>query len=142
MREQGKLDLLSSETRNVDIETQASGGVDFVFATTKDEWILGLFDASYPQFCPMVLPMAPLFQPSLFLTNCTEDGRRTYKRMVDLEITSLKNQAKTPEDFQLLRALRGYAYMKSNDSVNGYKMDKLTTRKKIIEAPSLEGPKK
>jgi hypothetical protein len=135
MREQGRLDALNSEIRNIDTETQASGGVDFVFASTKDEWILGLFDSSYPQFCPLVLPLSPLFQPTVFLTFITEQQARTYKRMLDRGIARLKNKAESPEDFMLLESLRCYGYMRINDSVQGFKMDKLTTRKRILETP-------
>jgi hypothetical protein len=143
---EGKYNLMGAAAteamRGIDAESQASGDVDFVFQSTKDEWILGLFDPSYPQFCPLVLPLAPLFQATIFLTYCTEHQARTYKRMVDRAITRLKNECKRRQDFMLLESLRGYAYMRINDSVMGFKLDKLTTRKKILEMPTLEGERK
>lgn len=139
---QGRQELIASTVRNIDAETQASGGVDFVFSTTVDEGILGLFDPSYPQYNPKFLPLAPLFQRTPLLSNYTEYQSRTYRRMADRLFCRVKNKGLTKEDFETLESLRIYFYMKINDGVNGYKMDKLTTQKKILSLPGLEEKKK
>jgi hypothetical protein len=139
---QGRNEILSSGVRNIDAETQASGGVDFVFSTTVDEWILGLFDLSYPQYNPKFVPLAPAFQRTPLLSNYTEYQSRTYRRMFDRLACRVKNKGLTKEEFETLESLRLYYYMKINDGVNGYKMDKLTTQKKILSMTGLEERKK
>jgi len=142
MQIQGRQDLQSSIVRNIDAETQASGGVDFVFSTTVDEWILGLFDPTYHQYNPKFLPLAPLFQRTPLLSNYTEYQSRTYRRMADRLFCRVKNKGLTKEEFETIEGLRLFFYMKINDGVNGYKMDKLTTQKKVISMSGLEERKK
>ena len=142
MQIQGRQDLQSSVVRNIDAETQASGGVDFVFSTTVDEWILGLFDPTYHQYNPKFLPLAPLFQRTPLLSNYTEYQSRTYRRMADRLFCRVKNKGLTKEEFETIEGLRLFFYMKINDGVNGYKMDKLTTQKKVISMSGLEERKK
>ena len=139
---QGRQDIMSSGVRNIDAETQASGGVDFVFSTTVDEWILGLFDPTYPQYNPKFLSLAPAFQRTALLSNYTEYQSRTYRRMFDRLACRVKNKGLTKDEFETLESLRLYYYMKINDGVNGYKMDKLTTQKKILSMSGLEEKKK
>jgi hypothetical protein len=142
LRLQGKTEMFSSAVRNIDAETQASGGVDFVFSTTVDEHILGYFDPTYPQYNEKFKCLAPLFQRTPLLSNYTEYQSRTYRRMADVLFTEVKNNDLNPDEFRIVRALRVYFYMKINDGVMGYKMDKLTTQKKIISMGGFEEKKK
>jgi hypothetical protein len=121
---------------------QAAGGIAFDFQVIDDEKVLGLFDPDSALFNPLVLPLLPLFSRMMYLTNCTEIGRAYYIAKVDLDITILKNRASCSEEYMLLDSLKSYAEMRSNDSVGGFKLVKLTERTKNINLKEIPLEKK
>ena len=144
LRMQGDNELLSSALRGFDInaEAQASGEVNFVYATTVDPKIQGYFDPGHPNYNKKFEALAPLFTTTPFLSNYTEQQSRTYRLMANVLFTQVKNNDLTAKEFQILQGLKVWYYMKLNDGVQGYKMDKLTTQKKAIVMSGIEERKK
>jgi hypothetical protein len=134
--------VLRDENVSTNAEMQAAGGIAFDFQVIDDEKVLGLFDPSNPLFNPLVLPLLPMFSRMMYLTNCTELEAATYKLKVDLQITLLKNRATSTEEYMLLDSLLGYAEMRINDSVGGFKLIKLTERTKNINLKEIPAEKK
>jgi len=134
--------LVRDENNSTNAEMQAAGGIAFDFQVIDDEKVLGLFDPANPLFNPLVLPLLPLFSRMIYLTNCTELEAASYKLRVDLQITLLKNRARGAEEYMLLDSLQGYAEMRINDSVGGFKLIKLTERTKNINLKEIPLDKK
>jgi len=142
IREETKSGVLRDENNSTNAEMQAAGGIAFDFQVIDDEKVLGLFDPNNPLFNPLVLPLLPLFSRMMYLTNCTELEAAAYKLKVDLQITLLKNRARGNEEYMLLDSLQGYAEMRINDSVCGFKLVKLTERTKNINLKEIPLGKK
>ena len=142
IHEETKSGLMRDENNSTNAEMQAAGGIAFDFQVIDDEKVLGLFDPNNPLFNPLVLPLLPLFSRMMYLTNCTELEAAAYKLKVDLQITLLKNRARGNEEYMLLDSLQGYAEMRINDSVGGFKLIKLTERTKNINLKEIPMEKK
>ena len=141
-REESKGAILRDENNSTNAEMQAAGGIAFDFQVIDDEKVLGLFDPNNALFNPLVLPLLPLFSRMMYLTNCTELEAAAYKLRVDLQITLLKNRATGAEEYMLLDSLLGYAEMRINDSIQGFKLIKLTERTKNINFKEISNEKK
>ncbi len=141
-REETRGALIRDENVSTNAEMQAAGGIAFDFQVIDDEKVLGLFDPNNPLFNPLVLPLLPLFSRMMYLTNCTELEAASYKLRVDLQITLLKNRANGAEEYMLLDSLLGYAEMRINDSIQGFKLIKLTERTKNINLKEIPAQEK
>lgn len=142
IHEEARSGVMRDENNSTNAEMQAAGGIAFDFQVIDDEKVLGLFDPNNPLFNPLVLPLLPLFSRMMYLTNCTELEAAAYKLKVDLQITLLKNRARGNEEYMLLDSLQGYAEMRINDSVGGFKLVKLTERTKNINLKEIPFEKK
>ena len=131
-RAETKGGLIRDENVSTNAEMQAAGGIAFDFQVIDDEKVLGLFDPSNPLFHPLVLPLLPFFSRMMYLTNCTELEAAGYKLALDVQITLLKNRASSTEEYMLLDSLQIYGEMRINDSIQGFKLVKLTDRTKNI----------
>jgi len=103
------------------------GGVAFEYRVSEDENMLSLFRET-----PWLDPLYPLFSRLNFLSNCSQKEARLYKMKVKRAITRLKYQRKTREDKTLLTSLETFFEMRINDSVRGWKVDKLTTQRRYL----------
>ena len=138
---QNRAELLNSENNSTNAEMQAAGGIAFDFQVIDDEKVLGLFDPNNDLYCEYVTPLLPLFSRMMYLTNCTLIEAAAYKLRVDIAITQLKNLILSDiEDigertkvYMLLDNLLGYAEMRINDSIGGFKLIQLTERTKNIK---------
>jgi len=141
-RAESRAAIIRDENNSTNAEMQAAGGIAFDFQVIDDEKVLGLFDPNNPLFIPLVLPLLPLFSRMMFLTSCTELEAASYKLRVDLQITLLKNRAHGAEEYMLLDSLLGYAEMRINDSIQGFKLIKLTERTKNINLKEIPQEKR
>ncbi len=141
-RHQIRGNIVEDESNSTNAEMQAAGGIAFDFQVIDDEKVLGLFDPNNPLFHPLLLPLLPMVSRMMFLTNCTELEAGTYKNAVSLQIALLKKKAVCIEDYMLLNSLKCYLYMRINDSVQGFKLIKLTERTKNINIKDIQPEKK
>lgn len=122
-------DVLVSETLN------PQGMVDtiaFDFQVIDDEKILGLFDPRSPFYLPWLDELLPLFSRLLFLSNCAPSEATNFLMDVDLAITRLKYRRKEDDEKRLLNNLRTWFAIRINDSINGWKLNTLTERRRRI----------
>jgi len=112
------------------IEDLAStpAGVAFEYRVSEDENMLSLFKEN-----PWLDSLYPLFSRLNFLSNCSERSARLYMMKVRRIITRLSYRRKSVEDKDLLDSLETFFNMRINDSVHGWKVDKLTTQRRYLE---------
>lgn len=142
IRAETKGGIIRDENVSTNAEMQAAGGIAFDFQVIDDEKVLGLFDPNSPLFHPLVLPLLPLFSRMMYLTNCTELEAAGYKLALDVQITLLKNRASSEEEYMLLDSLQVYGEMRINDSIQGFKLVKLTDRTKNINLKEVASEQK
>lgn len=136
-----KAEILNSENNSTNAEMQAAGGIAFDFQVIDDEKFLGLFDPKNDLYCEHLAPLLPLFSRMNYLTNCTLIDAAAYKLKVDIAVTQLKNQIEFSIEcivernkvYMLLDSMLGYAEMRINDSIGGFKLIQLTERTKNIK---------
>lgn len=127
--EEIRKDVVVSETLNPQgmIDTIA-----FDFQVIDDEKILGLFDPTSPFYVEWLDELIPLFSRLNFLSNCSENEAKRFKMEVDIAITRLKYRRRDIGEKMLLNNLKTFFFMRINDSVNGWKLNTLTERRRTI----------
>jgi hypothetical protein len=144
--------LVEDENRSIDNEMNAGGGVDFAYLLSQDELISDMFDPSKPATYKAFLdPLKPLASRLNFLTKYDERGLFGYQMDVDVAIAQRKNAIMYDEngdlnsnlasDYETLENLRCHLHTRAYDSVMGFKVEALTTRRKIVDVTD-HGPAK
>lgn len=143
-RAQRNAQIVEEENRSIDNEMNAGGGVDFAYLLSQDELISDMFDPSKPAtYKPFLAPLKPLVSRLNFLTKFDERGLFAYQMDVDIAITQRKNSIMyddngelnphLAEDYETLENLRCHLHTRAYDSVMGFKVEALTTRRKIVD---------
>jgi|SRR5208282_68342 len=150
-KSQRNAQIVEDENRSIDNEMNAGGGVDFAYLLSQDELMSDMLDESKAAYQPMLKPLKPFFSRLMFLTKIDERGLFDFKIAVDIAITQRKNDVlydengeyneHCSEDYQLLEAVRTYLQTRIYDSVMGFKVEALTTRRKIVDVTD-RGPAK
>lgn len=133
-------EIVADENRSIDNEMNAGGGVDFAYLLSQDEMISDMFDPTKDTYKPFLEPLKPLVSRLNFLTKFDERGLFDYQIGVDIAIAQLKNSISgkndgvfTSGDYQLLENLRVHLHNRAYDSFMGFKVEALTTRRKIVD---------
>jgi len=103
-------------------------GVAFDYQVIEDENMRGIFEE-----LPWLDELRPLYSRLNFLSNCSPDEAEQFKMAVDQAITYLKYRRRRDDEKMLLMALKTHFYMRINDSVRGWKLNSLTTQRKVLE---------
>ncbi len=144
--------IIEDENRSIDNEMNAGGGVDFAYLLSQDEMISDMFDPSKPaSYQAFLKPLKPLVSRLNFLTKYDERGLFDYKIAVNIAISQRKNAIvfdddgnpndHLSEDYETLENLRAFLHTHAYDSVMGFKVESLTTRRKIVDVTD-HGPAK
>jgi len=102
----------------------------FDHRVVDDQHMKELFDSKLGY--EWLQPLYPLFCNLNFLTNCSQREARLFRMKVKRAITRLKYRRKSLYDKTLLNSLEAFFDMRINDSVHGWKMDKLTTQRRYL----------
>lgn len=109
--------------------------IAFDFQVLDDEKILALFDPDPKNkelYCPFLRGIMPLLSRVMFVTNISKGQAELLKDAIDFELTRLKYRCNEQWQKDLVRSLKIYLFTRINDSVNGWKLNTLTERRRII----------
>ena len=118
-------------------------GSDYDFQAIDDEKILYLFDPASPMYEPLLAPLLPLASRLCFLSDCDTQDARVYKLKVSTLIEQLRNYTRgNPRLYFLLDSMEAYLHMRINDSIGGFKIKTLSTRRKEFEYKEVQQKRK
>lgn len=120
------------EATEAEKETGMVDGVAFDYQVIEDENLMAIFHPNSPYHLEWLEELIPLFSRLNFLSNCSSRDAELFKMTVDRAITRLKYSRKRRDEKMLLNNLKTYFFMRINDSVNGWKLNTLTERKRTI----------
>ena len=150
-KSQRNAQIVEDENRSIDNEMNAGGGVDFAYLLSQDELISDMFDPTKTTYKAFLDPLKPLVSRLNFLTKFDERGLFDYKIAVNIAIAQRKNAVtyndegeyneNCSEDYETLENLRAFLQTHAYDSVMGFKVEALTTRRKIVDVTD-RGPAK
>ena len=106
--------------------------IAFDFQVLDDEKILSLFEPKSKMYRPWLMGIMPLVSRVNFVTNISKGQADQLRDEIDYELTRLKFRCKKQDEKDLVRSLKIYLFTRINDSVNGWKLNTLTERRRII----------
>lgn len=108
----------------------------------EDEKLLEMMDPESPSFIPFLEPLRPLFSRLNSFTNISKETAELYGLEIYCECLRLKSRVKGFHNKSLVRNVSLHLRMKLHDSINGFKIGKLTTKSREVSFRPMSQEKK